>query len=265
MRRGVHPALFYSMFVLLLGGNALLGGVSAGIVHRLRGGSFGDAFLKGVAGGAVIYGGKRIAVERFGGAGLVGREVASVGASMVRNAAEGRGALELVVLPVGPVRLYLQNAQPHVRVRADLTATAWLLYAITEPELGFDFAMSVSAGTPVFTTANRTILSGHQGEDEALGVMEGGLLFLSDVPAFGRENYRRVFEHERIHVLQADQIFLTMTGPAEDRALRAIPGLRRLAPYIDINLSTHLMRALNDAIPAYLDRPWETEAIFMSR
>jgi hypothetical protein len=248
----------------VLGGNALFGGLSAGVLHRLRGGAFGPAFVRGVAGGAVIYGGKRIAVERFGGAGLVGREVAAVGASMVRNAGEGRGALELLVLPVGPARLYLQNARPHVRIRADVMATAWLLYAIQEPELRFDFGMTMSAGAPVFAADDRIILSGSD-TTHAHGVTEAGLIFIADVPVFGRDYHRRVFEHERMHVLQMDQLFMTVTGPAEERALRAVPGVRRIAHRLDLNLSSSLMRLLNGIIPGFLDRPWETEAVFMSR
>jgi hypothetical protein len=204
-------------------------------------------------------------VERFGGAGLLGREVASVGASMVRNAGEGRGALELVVLPVGPARLYLQSTRPFVRVRPDLMATGWLLYAIQESELRFDFAMSVSAGAPVFLADDRVILHGARDTAHAHGAMEGGLIFMANVPAFGREPFRRLFEHERVHVLQSDQLFLTVTGPLEESLLARIPGARRLAGRVDVNLASSLMRVLNDRIPAYLDRPWETEAIFLSR
>lgn len=248
----------------VLGGNMLLSGVSAGVLHRLKGGSFGDAFLRGLGGGAVIYGGKRVAVERFGGAGLVGREVAAVGASMVRNAGEGRGPLELVVLPLGPARLYLQQAAPRVRVRADLFSLGWLLYAIHEPELRFDGAMSLSAGAPVFLTDNR-IFRIDADTAHAHGIAETGVILLIDVPAFGREFSRQVFQHERTHILQMDQLFMSVTGPAEERAMAATPGLRRIAPYVDVNLSGALMRLLNGMIPAYLDRPWETEATFFAR
>jgi hypothetical protein len=248
----------------VLGGNMLLSGVSAGVLHRLKGGSFGDAFLRGAAGGAVVYGGKRIAVERFGGAGLVGRQVAAVGSSMVRNAGVGLGALEQVVLPVGPVRLYLQQAAPYVRPRLDLYSTGWLVYALTEPELRFDAVMSLSAGAPVFLTKNRIF---RIDADTAIahGIAEAGVILLIDVPAYGRDFARQLFEHERVHLLQMDQVFTYVTGPSEERVLAATPGLRRIAPYIDVNLSGALLRVLNGMIPEFLDRPWETEAIFLSR
>ena len=90
-----------------LSGNAALGGLTAALIQELQGGSFWRAFLEGALGGAVVYGGKRIAVERFYAAGLVGRQVAAVGTSMVHNVSDGRGALERLVLPIGLARLYL--------------------------------------------------------------------------------------------------------------------------------------------------------------
>jgi hypothetical protein len=247
----------------VLGGNALLGGVSAGVLHRLAGGSFRDAFLKGLAGGAVVYGGKRVAAERFGGAGLVGRQVAAVGSSMVRNAGEGRGTLELVALPVGPAWIYLQSATPQVRVRADIVAAGWLLYAVSEPELRFDAGMSISAGVPVFMADDRIIVAG--GDTlHASGIAETGLVMLSNVPAYGREYAREVFAHERVHVLQLDQLFRTVTGPATDRAIAGVPPLRRAAPYVDLNLARPFMSALHSLFPRFIDRPWETEAVFLT-
>jgi hypothetical protein len=257
-----YPA--WSGELAALGGNMLLSGMSAGVLHRLRGGSFAPAFVRGLAGGAVIYGGKRVAVERFGGAGLVGREVAAVGSSMVRNAGEGRGTLEQIVLPVGPARIYLQQASPRIRVRADLSAMAWLAYGILEPELRFDPVMSLSAGSVVFLTDDR-IIRIDADTAHAHGIAEPGTILLIDVPAFGREFARQVFQHERVHVLQLGQLFMYVTGPAEERAIAAVPGLRRIAPYVDINLSGGLLRLLNGAIPDFLDRPWETEATFLSR
>ena len=56
-----------------LSGNAALGGLTAALIQKLRGVSFWEAFVDGALGGAVAYAGKRIAVERFYGAGLVGR------------------------------------------------------------------------------------------------------------------------------------------------------------------------------------------------
>ena len=96
-----------------LSGNAALGGLTAALIRELRGGSFWEAFLDGALGGAVVY-----------GAGLAGREVAAVGTSIVRNASDGRGTLEQLVLPIGVARLYLQGVNTSVApVRARVSST----------------------------------------------------------------------------------------------------------------------------------------------
>lgn len=248
----------------VLGGNALLGGLSAGVMHRLRGGEFSQGFVRGVAGGAVVYGGKRIATERFGGAGLLGRQVGAVGASMVRNAGEGLNPVERLMLPVGPFWLHLQAERPRVSARLDLASAGWLITGILDPDLRFDAGMSLSAGAHVFV-ADDLILGGHHDDDHAHGITEPGWMALGNVPAFGRHLAGEVFRHERVHVLQMDQVFLTVTGPLERRALEALPGLRRIAPWLEINTSGLLLGVLGGAIDDYVRRPWEAEALFMSR
>src|SRR5690606_17462320 len=64
---------------LAFGVNVVLGGLVAGVLHGARGGDFRDAVVKGVTGGALSFAGKRLAVEPFFGAGLLGREVSAVG------------------------------------------------------------------------------------------------------------------------------------------------------------------------------------------
>jgi hypothetical protein len=247
----------------VLGGNAFLGGISAGVVHRLRGGSFSDAFVRGIGGGAVVYGGKRIASERFGGAGLVGRQVAAVGSSMVHNAAAGRGPVEQLMLPVGPLWLQLQAEAPRVSARLDIVSAGWLIAGVLHPELKFDAGMSISSGAHVFVASDRIIAT--TDTLHAHGITEPGFIAMGDVPAFGRHVSRQVFQHERVHVLQMDQVFLQTTRPAEQRLFREVPGLRRLSRYVELNLSGALLGLLGAGIDDFLDRPWETEAIFLSR
>jgi hypothetical protein len=245
------------------GANALLGGISGGVMLKVRGGSFGDGFLRGLAGGTVVYTGKRVAAERFGGAGLVGREIAAIGSSMVRNAGDGIGVLDRAVLPIGPARLYVQRGGERLRIRPDLTALGWMISGIAESELRFDAARSISSGAVVFVTDNRILVSGDDSV-HASGIVESGVMYLADIPAFGRDYSRLAFQHERIHVIQNDQIFLTMTDPVEDALMSRIPFLKRTVPWVDINLSSTFINAIGSRIPKHLERPWETEAIFFS-
>jgi hypothetical protein len=256
----------------VLGGNALLGGLSAGVIHRLRGGDFSEAFVRGLAGGAVVYGGKRIAVERFGGAGLVGRQVAAVGASMTRNAADGLAPAERLMLPVGPLWVQLQGERPRVSARVDLVSTGWLISGILDRDLRFDAGMSLSAGAHVFVADGRVIVPDRrheEGDDQlhphAHGITMPGFMALAGVPAFGRHVARQVFQHERVHVLQMDQLHIGVTGPIEARLIPALPVVGRYGRYFDINLSGALLGVLAGPFGEHLRRPWETEAIFLSR
>lgn len=259
--------------VATLGANSLLSGVSAGLMQHLRGGSFQDGFTRGAMGGALIYTGKRIAVERFDGAGFIGREVGAVGASVVRNAADGIGSFERVVLPVGPVRLYVSTTDRfRVQPRIDVSAAAWLTYAVLEPELKLHWGDSFSAGTPVFRTENKMIVQGASNPDEtndsrfqALGVAPSGLIFRSYIPAYGNKVLDRTFAHERVHVLQSDQIFLTLTDPGEDWLLNKSGATRAFGKVFDLNLSLHAMALVRPLFSEYRSRPWEVEASYLTR
>jgi hypothetical protein len=247
-----------------LGGNALLGGLSAGIMQELRGGSFRSGFARGAVGGAGIYAGKRLAAERFEGAGLIGRQVAAVGGSIVRNAGEGRGVLERLYLPLGVARLEVHTPTRRLQLTPDITALAWALWALDERELSIDWEETLSAGTPVFYTDNKTLVVGGD-STHAAATTNSGVMYVSGVPGLGPVVSRRILEHERIHVLQEDQLFLTITDPLEELLLRQVPYVQRWATRVDINLATELLKRLGSWFPQHLDRPWESEAIFHSR
>jgi len=65
-----------------LGVNALLGGLATVVQQAVRWELHWEDVLAGAAGGGVGYAGKVLAAERFFGAGLLGRQVAAMGASM---------------------------------------------------------------------------------------------------------------------------------------------------------------------------------------
>lgn len=260
----------------ILSGNAVVSGVTAGVVQKLRGGSFRDGFLRGLTGGGVIYLGKRVAAERFSGAGLLGREVASLGTSMVRNASGGYGLLDDVVLPLGIVRLYRERcpasecdagatAPPaklfRYRLRVDAVATGWLLYAATQPQLHFDAGSSLSMGTPVFKTDNKVMGSGEQ---RAGGFAKDGIILLSDVPLWGPIYAERAIHHEMEHVIQDDQLLGTWIRPAQATVLRRFRAGRLFDDWVDLDASNELLDLMSNAIPQHDVRPWELEAVYLS-
>jgi hypothetical protein len=243
--------------------NALLGGLTAGVLQELRGGSFKDGFTRGTLGGLFTYSGKRIASRRFGGAGLVGREIAAVGSSVIRNASEGRPMFERLVLPLGPVRLHVSPATRRLDASFDVYGAAWLAWCIAEPELKMDAKESLSAGTPTFRTNNKVLLAGDR--LHAGGLAPAGIVLQSHVPAWGSVMLERILAHERVHVLQEDQILHTWTEPAEQWLLGKLPYGDRIAQRIDLNAGAELMGVLSPLFRGYSSRPWELEAIFFSR
>jgi len=212
--------------------NALLGGLTGGVLQRLNGGEFRDGFARGALGGGTAYLGRRVAVEDFRGAGLLGRQISGVGASMVRNAGEGRPALEQLVFPLGPIRLQVDRAETmRITPRVALHDLAWTLTFAMQPETELDWTRSLSAGAPVFRSPLRRFI-GPDG-DPADGVAIGGVIGLSDVP---EDRLRTVFSHERVHVLQHDFAFLVWSDPVEARIMDRTDWGRTLYRYLDLGM-----------------------------
>lgn len=247
-----------------LSANVFLGGITAGVARRLDGGSFRDGFIDGLAGGAAVWAGKRVAAERFDGAGLLGRQVNAVGVSMVRNAGFGRPLLHTLTLPIGPVGLEWATGDHTFHARVDPIALGWLAYGVAERELHFDFGESVSAGTPIFRTRDRILRFGDEGV-HAAGVTSAGVILVADVPGYGDEFTRRALAHERVHVLQQDHIAEWWVLPLTRAVLERVPVARDASPYVAVNLSTELLRGLGHLFSAHGERPWELEATFLAR
>ena len=196
-------------------------------------------------------------MERFAGAGWIGREVAAVGTSIVRNASAGLPNLHRLVLPLGPLRVHVQaNGDQVVNVKLDLFELAGLAGAVAEPALTLDVGRTFSAGAPVFLAKHRTIV--HNG-DRANGLTQGGTSLLG---GRGVDDPESTFAHERVHVIQLDFFRQAWFLPLDEWILRNTP-LAALQRYIDLNFSTALwLTAWNGLIDAE-DRPHEIEASFL--
>ena len=244
--------------------NTVLGALTGGVIQELRGGSFKDGFARGALGGAIIYGGKRITAERFFGAGLIGREFSAVGSSVVRNASDGIGTFDRLIMPAGFLRVYWQRNTGSVQVKVDVYSAGLVVYGIAEGDLKFDRRESFSAGAAVFRTNNEVITYG-EGRQHAGGVSRGGLILRSYVPAWGDEFLERALAHERVHVAQDDQLFITLNDHVDDWLFTKLGPARSLTRYVDLNGSSEFLRLMTRAIPRYGDRPWELEAIYLTR
>lgn len=199
--------------------NSLIAGASAGIIQKLRNGSFRDGFTRGALGGAIAYGGRRVAAEKFWGAGLLGRQVSAVGISITRNAADNEPTFREVWLPLGPMTVKLDNgAEFAISAHADLFASAWLLAAVFDDRLEFDAGSSISSGAPVFRAPNYRLRNGSR---MLAGIAIGGVV----VVAWHSENIvtENILAHERVHVLQYDFVQLLWGDPLEEFVGQYVP------------------------------------------
>lgn len=204
--------------------NALAGGVSAAVIAAVRGGDVTDAFLKGAVGGAVVYAGKRVAVEGFAGAGLIGRQVGALGSSVVANGGWGRGWLDVTSWPLGPLWIEVHGPRPS-SLRANVWDIGALAWAIYRPELRFDWRASLSNGAMVFASPYHAVITG---DGHAAGFALAGMIVLGP-----GTDHLPVQAHENVHVIQHDFLLHVASRPVEAWAWGAIFG--RSAP-VDLDI-----------------------------
>ena len=245
----------------LLATNAALGAATAGLTRWMRGKPVLPGIAGGAVGGALAYAGKRVVVERWEGAGFVGRQVAAVGHSMVRNAADERALLARLILPVGPFRLYVRpDSATRLRARIDAPTVVYaLLVAASGNPL--DTRASLSSGALVFRVPDIP-LADLRGRCIP-GLAFGSAIVLSDLTGQATDDRNSAYAHERVHVVQYDQLFTTVGDPAEEWIARRVGWFGRVKRWADFN-STGLVAMIPQAV---FDEwtPWEAEALSVTR
>jgi hypothetical protein len=203
--------------VAILGTNVAMGGLTAAVTAWIRGEDPTRAFLRGAAGGGLVFAGKRLVSEDFDGAGFLGREVGAVGSSVVANAGLGRGWLEEVWLPLGPLWIQANWHTPE-RFRLNVWTLGSLAWALGRPELELDWGETLSNGTFVL----RSPRHGLRSDDEpASGITLGGNVLIGRLPASEHEEVRA---HELVHVIQQDFVVRAWSRPLESRGWRELLG-----------------------------------------
>lgn len=234
------------------GVNVVLGGLVAGVLRGERDGDLWHAVVKGATGGAVSFAGKRLSVEPFFGAGLLGREVSAVGSSMVYNASTGSPAFSEVVLPLGPMRLHVLDRPNPFAIRLDVPGAVMVAYAVANPDLSFDLETSLSNGAPIF------IDDGPGGSQRDAGKEIAGVLFVDrELWGQGTRARNRTVSHELVHAIQYDQSFITIGRRIQQLALTEPQGL--VVGHLDWGFDLPFWWLGNLVVP-YSERPWEREA-----
>ena len=256
-------APWWATEVAVIGANGLIGGLTAGIWQELRGGSFADGFARGSLGGVLGYAGKRITTGRFPAAGLLGRQVAAVGHSVVRNAAEGRGTFSRVALPLLflPARVQLGDWGNDARVRVTALPLWYFGYGLLNSRVSLDLGRSLWWGTPVFITDPGYTLAWDGVPHSALTTV--GAVFL-DRTTLAWQTFDAVGAHERVHVIQIDFSTLAWGDPGDDWLERAVPALGSVSRYVAPSVFLTGLLVVQSLLLYEIDyyhRPWEIEAM----
>jgi hypothetical protein len=233
--------------------NALLGALSTGGAALLRGEPIVPALATGAGGGALVYAGKRVAVQSPPGVGLIGRQLASAGGSIVGNEVAGRGALDRFALAAGPVRAYVGRGVDGIDWRVDVPAVAAAAFYGPLSGRRFDVGQSLSSGAMVF----RDVYGG--------GLALPGTILVGGSSDPDRDAY--IFAHEKVHILQYDQSFFFWGSPLEGWVAQRVPVLRPTLSRFEFNLPVLTTTALLGFFiwERHADQPWEREAIYLGR
>jgi hypothetical protein len=239
--------------------NGALGGFSAAMFALARGNNPWRAALMGFGGGVVMGAGKQVAGRPFDGSGLIGRQLASVGTSLVRSASEDT---MVVLLPMGPMTLEIRpRATDRVRPRVNLVGSATVLYYIIRADTRVDLGATLSAGAPVFRFPTETV-STHDGI--IFGRMDFGTIILGTPLSVIEEQQRMTLPHESIHVLQYDFLEHALSLPPERAILRMLGVGERFLRHVDIGVVSVVLAGVLQMQMGYDERPWEREAVILT-
>lgn len=234
--------------------NALLGGLAGGAARILQGDVTGEellgAFLKGAAGGSLAYAGKWTAAQDVDGAALIGRQMTSLGSSVVGNTVAGRSALSRVGFSLGPLRLYVgTQVADGFDWGLDVPAVVVGAYGLGASGWRLSLSETLASGALSFQARN----PGYSGFALA------GTVFHEGSPDPERRRY--VLAHERVHVLQLDQAYLSFSRPVEQAIVSRLEPRPGWLDRLEFNAVGFVVALLGLAAWEHENRPWEKEAV----
>jgi hypothetical protein len=239
--------------------NGALGGFSAAMYALARGKNPWRAALMGFGGGVTLGAGKQVAGQRFDGAGLVGRQLAALGTSVVRSASEDT---VVVMVPMGPMTLEIRpSAVDRVRPRVNLVGTASVLYYVVRSDTRIDVRATLSAGAPVFRFPTETVSTR---DGIIFGRMDFGTIVLGAPPLILDAQRRMTLPHESIHIVQYDFLEQALSLPPERAILRKIGVGEGFLRHVDLGAISVMLAGVLQMHMDYEDRPWEREAVILT-
>ena len=239
--------------------NGALGGFSAAMFALARGKNPWRAALVGFGGGVAMGAGKQVAGRRFHGAGLMGRQLAAFGTSMVRSASEDT---MVVIVPIGPMTFEVRpSAVDRVRPRVNVVSTATLLYYVVRADTRVDMGATLSAGAPVFRFPTETVSTR---DGIIFGRMDFGTIVLGRTPLVQDRQRRMTLPHEAIHVVQYDFLEQALSLPLERAILRKLGAGDGFLRHVDLGAISVMLAGVLQMHMDYDDRPWERESVLLT-
>ena len=226
----------------VLGGNVLLGGVTAATRAMLDGRNPFKAFGIGALGGAVHLAGKNLTVEPGAPKDWLGLALAGTGTSMIANAGRGVSPFDELSFPVAAARIRVTpRARDKVRFVLNVYESAVLIDAAFTEGLRIDWERTAASGAAVFITDLRIMLDGK----------EVGGLTRASVVVVGAANAdtSRTVRHEVVHVHQNWFLQDAWGRPIEDLLRRKLPGARFIPRWLELGGAAPGLLALEEWLP----------------
>ncbi len=242
-----------------LGVNGALGGFSAAMFALARGRNPWRAAVVGFGGGVAMGAGKQVAARRFDGSGLVGRQLAALGTSVVRSASEDT---LVMMVPIGPMTVEVRpSAVDRVRPRVNLVSAGTVLYYIVRADTRIDMDATLSAGAPVFRFPTETVATR---DGVIFGRMDFGTILLGAAPPVLDPQRRMTLPHEATHVVQYDFLEQALSLPPERAILRKLGVSEGWLRHVDVGAISVMLAGVLQMHMDYEDRPWEREAVLLT-
>lgn len=226
----------------LLGGNVLLGGVTAATRAMLDGRNPFKAFGIGALGGAIHLAGKNLTLEPGAPKNWLGLALAGTGTSMIANAGRGVSPFEELSLPVAAARIRVTpRSSDKVRFVLNVYESAVLIDAAFTEGLRIDWNRTAASGAAVFTTDLRIMLEG----EEFAGIARAAVV----VVGAAASDTSRTVRHEVVHVHQNWFLQDAWGRPIEDLLRRKVPGARFIPRWLELGGAAPGLFALEAWLP----------------
>jgi hypothetical protein len=223
----------------VVAGNALVGGVLAGLQAAIRGNDPFRAFGIGAIGGLVHLAGKNLALEGGAARAWTGLAISHFGTSVIANAGQGRASFSQIVLPVGPFRVRFAPRDT-TRLRADVNVFESVMFLRVAVRNGvrLDWTRSLETGGIAFETERMALFT----DQELNGLAISPYYVISDFAA----DKDAVARHEVVHLHQQVLMEETLGRPVELFLRSRVPHARRIPRWLELGVVSPALKVVEE-------------------